>query len=78
MSTPKTNENPGSPLADAIGSENLPPVIVLRADDWRDLCEVMRALTWGQECMHQWHGLACRVNHRNYSTNAPLELQAKL
>src|ERR1035441_4437276 len=61
-------ERSGS-LAQAFGSETLPPVVVLRADDWRDLYEVMRSLTWGKDCMHQWHSLKARVDHRNYSPN---------
>ena len=46
--------------------DNGPPVVVLREDDWRDLCVVMRSLTWGKgETMDTWHRLRERVNARN-------------
>lgn len=66
----ETNQHP--PSTQAAGSESLPPVVVLHADDWRDLCEVLRSLTWGKDCMRQFHCLQARVAHRNYIPNTKL------
>ena len=62
------------PLPAEYQEEEPPPVITLRADDWRDLCSVMRDLTWGQDCSSRWHSLRERVSRRNAAAlNQPQE-----
>jgi len=42
------------------------PVVLLRKDDWEDICWVMRTLVWGKrDCSCLWFKVANRVRERN-------------
>ena len=47
-----------------------PPVVTLYPQDWNDLCDVMRELTWGKNCADKWWPLYKRVVERAVQQNA--------